>query len=99
MRDEPRSLDVLPLHLHQLEQSMPEISVNDIIILARLLRHHLHELESLVELLGRHAVLHCLHFGRYLFVISFFLLRGIVAHENLPQAQHLAEVDLFLLGN
>ena len=99
MRDEPRSLDVLSLHLHQLEQSVPEIGINEIITLARLLRRHLNELESLVELLDHHAVLHCLLVGRYLFVITFFFfLCGIVAHENLLQAQHLAEVDLFLFG-
>ena len=80
MRKEPRSLDVLSLHLHQLKQSMSEISVHDVIIFARLLRHLLHELKSLVELLGSQTVLHGLHVGGYLIVISFLLLRGIVAH-------------------
>ena len=59
MREKPRLLiDVLPLHLHQLKQSISEIGIDYIIILARLLRPFLDELEGHVELLGHFAVFH-----------------------------------------
>ena len=82
---------MLALDLHKLDESTPEVKINRVILLTRLLGHILHETKNLVELAGDKTVLHV----RYVLCrIAWPRVGHIVPHEYLPQAQHFAKIDL-----